>query len=109
MTNVAPEYSPNGDALIAAACPGVFDDQIEAPVRAQMRSMWGPQVDRWRHLRTDAIAHGQPGQAPPFHPKHRVSLGDGLFVCGDHRDTASLQGALFSGRRCADAVLDTLT
>jgi len=27
-------------------------------------------------------------------------------VCGDHRDTGSIQGALFSGRRCAEAILD---
>jgi hypothetical protein len=26
-------------------------------------------------------------------------------VCGDHRDTGSIQGALVSGRRTADAVL----
>jgi len=32
-------------------------------------------------------------------------LGDGLFVAGDHRDTASLQGAMVSGRRAARAVL----
>jgi predicted NAD/FAD-dependent oxidoreductase len=30
---------------------------------------------------------------------------DGLWVCGDHRDTGSIQGALVSGRRCADAIL----
>jgi hypothetical protein len=29
----------------------------------------------------------------------------GLFVCGDHRDTASIQGALVSGRRAAGAVM----
>jgi hypothetical protein len=34
-----------------------------------------------------------------------VALGEGLFVCGDHRDTASIQGALFSGGRTATAVL----
>jgi len=28
-----------------------------------------------------------------------------LFVAGDHRDTASIQGALVSGRRAATAVL----
>jgi len=34
---------------------------------------------------------------------------EGLFVCGDHRDTASIQGAMISGRRAAAAVrgLDT--
>jgi hypothetical protein len=34
-----------------------------------------------------------------------VDLGHGMFVCGDHRDTASLQGAMFSGERTAQAVL----
>jgi predicted NAD/FAD-dependent oxidoreductase len=33
-----------------------------------------------------------------------VELAGGLFVCGDHRDTASLHGALLSGRRAAEAV-----
>ncbi len=109
MTNVAPAYAPAGMALIAAACPGVNDPGIEPAVRAQLRGMWGSQVDSWRHLRTDAIAHGQPRQHPPFSPKRRVDLGDGMFVCGDHRDTASIQGALFSGRRCGEAVVSSLT
>ncbi|HEY5662991.1 MAG TPA: NAD(P)/FAD-dependent oxidoreductase [Ilumatobacter sp.] len=109
MSNVAPEYAPGGQALIAAACPGVHDPAIEPAVRAQLRAMWGPAVDAWRHLRTDAILHGQPRQEPPFDPRRRVALGDGLFVCGDHRDTASIQGALFSGRRCGEAVAASFT
>ncbi len=109
MSNVAPEYAPPGSALIAAACPGVNDPDIEPAVRAQLRSIWGPTVGTWRHLRTDAIAHGQPRQHPPFSPKQRIALGDGLFVCGDHRDTASIQGALYSGRRCGEAVAASLT
>ncbi|MDF2740823.1 MAG: hypothetical protein K0S88_2191, partial [Actinomycetia bacterium] len=32
----------------------------------------------------------------------------GLYVCGDHRDNASINGALVSGRRTADAVLEDL-
>jgi predicted NAD/FAD-dependent oxidoreductase len=32
----------------------------------------------------------------------------GLYVCGDHRDTASIQGALVSGARAAHAVLADL-
>jgi hypothetical protein len=38
-----------------------------------------------------------------------VSLGHGLFVCGDHRDTASIQGALYSGRRTGRAVVESLS
>ena len=113
MTNVAPGYGPHGaasgrGALIAAACPGVASTDLEPAVRHQLRRWWGGQVDTWRHLRTDAIEHGQPDQRPPFHPKRSVALGDGLFVCGDHRDTPSIQGALFSGRRCGEAVASSL-
>lgn len=32
----------------------------------------------------------------------------GLYVCGDHRDTSTVQGALFSGRRAAEAILTDL-
>ena len=109
MTYIAPEYAPDGSALIAAACPGVDDPGIEPAVRAQLREMWGSTVETWRHLRTDAIAHGQPRQPPPFSPKQRIDLGDGMFVCGDHRDTASIQGALYSGRRCGEAVVSSFT
>ena len=108
VSNVAPEYAPAGWALVAAACPGIAEADIEPAVRRQLRHWWGGQVDEWRHLRTHVIAHGQPDQRPPFSPKQRVALGDGLFVCGDHRDTASIQGAMFSGRRCGEAVVASL-
>jgi protoporphyrinogen oxidase len=100
MSNVAPAYAPAGRHLVVAAMPGHIGADIADLARAQLRSWWGPQVDAWRHLRSYRIAHGQPGQRPPFDPKQRVSLSDGRFVCGDHRDTASIQGAMFSGRRC---------
>ncbi len=105
MSNVSTHYAPSGQHLIAAALPGLADGDIEAAARRQLRSWWGAQVDSWRHLRTYRIAHGQPGQNTPFHPKKKVSLGDGLFVCGDHRDTGSIQGAMYSGRRCAEQVI----
>ena len=104
MSNVSSHYAPHGQHLIAAAMPGLADGDLEAAARRQLRSWWGAGVDSWRHLRTYRIPHGQPGQDPPFHPKQSISLGEGLFVCGDHRDTASTQGAMFSGRRCAEAV-----
>ena len=108
MSNVAPSYAPPGRHLVAAAMPGRFEGDEEALARRQLRAWWGGHVDRWEHLRTDRIAHGQPVQPVPLRPKRRVALADGRFVCGDHRDTASIQGALHSGRRCALAVLDHL-
>ena len=104
MSLVSPYYAPAGKHLIAAALPGVIDGDLEELARTQLRSWWGAQVDTWTHLRTYKIPHGQPGQEAPFSPKKKVSLGDGLYVCGDHRDTGSTQGAMYSGRRCAELV-----
>lgn len=122
MSDVAPGYADGapGRSLIAAACPagtgavaGLEHDQLddaslESRVRTQLRLWWGPQVDEWRLLRRHHVVHGQPDHQPPFSPRRRQALGDGLFVCGDHRDTPSIQGALFSGRRCGLSVLADL-
>lgn len=109
MSHVSSHYAPAGKHLIAAAIPGQADGDLETFARTQLRNWWGAQVDQWTHLRTYRIPHGQPGQNPPFSPKKNLSLGDGLFVCGDHRDTGSHQGAMFSGRRCAEMVAKQVT
>ena len=107
MSEVAPSYAPAGRSLVAAAVPGpdALDPTVTDRVRHQLARWFGSTVDEWEHLRTDVIPHGQPAQSPPFRPKQAVALGQGIFVCGDHRDTASLQGAMFSGGRTATAVL----
>lgn len=108
MSNVAPGYAPPGRHLVAAATPGDIGQDIEERVVSQLRGWWGDRVDAWRHLRTYRIAHGQPDQNPPFSPRRGQRLSDGLFVCGDHRDTGSIQGAMFSGRRCAESVANQI-
>lgn len=108
MSNVAPSYAPAGKHLVVAALPNVVDGDLETMARDQMRSWWGSQVDGWRHLRTYRITHAGVEQRPPFAPKRNIALGNGVFVCGDHRDTGSLQGALFSGRRCGELVAGAL-
>jgi phytoene dehydrogenase-like protein len=108
MSNVTSTYAPAGRHLVACALPGQGGTTLADDARRQLSTWWGPAVDRWEVIAVHDIAHGQPRQRPPFHPKQSVQLGDGRFVCGDHRDTASIQGAMYSGRRCADAVVATL-
>ncbi len=40
----------------------------------------------------------------PHDPWRPVRVLDGLYVCGDHRDTSGPPGALRSARRAADAI-----
>ena len=108
LSEVAPTYAPGGRCLFVAACPGVLDEELESQVRRQMRQWFGSSVDSWELLRHDRIHHGQPLAGVPFSPKRAVALGEGRYVAGDHRDTPSSQGALFSGRRCGEAVIADL-
>jgi phytoene dehydrogenase-like protein len=106
VSNVAPSYAPPGRALVVAEVLGPVDrNGVADSVRAQLRGWFGAAVDGWDHLRTYRIPHAHPDQRPGFSAKRRVSLGGGRFVCGDHRDTPAMQGALFSGKRAAAAVL----
>lgn len=110
MTEVAPSYAPAGRTLVAAAVPGpvALEPNITALVQEQLARWFDSGTADWTHLRTDVIVHGQPAQGPPLRPKQPVAMGEGIFVCGDHRDTASIQGAMFSGGRTASAVLKYL-
>ena len=110
LSEVAPSYAPPGRSLVVAAVPGpdALDRELSSAVRTQLCGWFGASVGGWELLRTDVIGHGQPDQRPPFSPKRPVRLGSGRYVCGDHRDTASIQGALFSGRRTATAVIADL-
>jgi phytoene dehydrogenase-like protein len=109
MSNVAPSYAPKDRTLVVAAAPGTLDAGLEQTSRHQLAGWFGGAVEGWELLRIDRIPHGQPLARPPFSPKQTVRLGDGHYVTGDHRDTPSIQGALFSGRRCGEAVVADLS
>jgi phytoene dehydrogenase-like protein len=112
-SEVSKRYAPDGAVLVSATVlegHGFPAADIEAAARHQLEGWFGGWVRGWRHLRTYRIRHGQPGQRPPAlsPPERPVRLGPGLYVCGDHRDTASIHGAMVSGRRAAEAVLADL-
>ncbi|RYV49709.1 FAD-dependent oxidoreductase [Pengzhenrongella frigida] len=110
LSNAAPSYSPDRRALIATTMLGLpsgdpDDPRSEAAVRRQLAQIYGVETSRWELAATHAIPHALTAMDPPLDVHRPVALGDGLFVAGDHRDSASSQGVLVSGRRAADAVL----
>lgn len=108
---VSPSYAPSGSHLISAnvvGSQGSQDASLAERVLLQMRKWFGRQVDSWRHLRTYYLPDALPEQSPATGGvSHReVRLSGNLYVCGDHRDSASINGALASGRRAAEAVMN---
>jgi phytoene dehydrogenase-like protein len=110
ISDVAPGYAPPGQALIAASVPERLDeDGLEATVRESLAQLYDTTTRDWDLLATYAIAKALPVMGPDHPLRRPVRLARGRYVCGDHRDTSSTQGALVSGRRAAAAVLDDLT
>jgi phytoene dehydrogenase-like protein len=111
-SEVSRGYAPAGAALVSASVlgdPAASDADLEAAVRRQLRGWFGQQVDGWRHLRTDRVRHALPRQEPPLAPSGQPArVAPGLYRAGDALATASLNGAMASGRRAAAAVLEDL-
>jgi hypothetical protein len=116
LSAAAARYAPPGRTLVQAsvvdpAATGQPDDVLLPAVRDQLARWVGPGALDWRHLRTDRIPFALPPADPPtmLEPRRPVRLADGLFACGDHRDQPSIEGAITSGLRTADAVAAALT
>ncbi len=107
ISTVAPSYAPAGRSLIAATVLGA-DEPAPSIVRAHASAIYGVDGERWEQVATYPLPQALPAFPPGTPLRRRVSLGDGLYVAGDHRDTPSIQGALVSGRRAAEAVLNDL-
>ena len=110
LTNAAPSYAPPGKALVSISVlgnPTGDDAELERRVRRQLRMWFGEAAQRWAHLRTYRIPYALPDQAPPFlsPPERPLKLTDGLYLCGDHRRTASINGAMAAGRHAAELAL----
>ena len=108
LSNVAPSYAPDGQALVSASvlgAPEARDAEIEGAARAQLGRWFGAEVGLWRFLRADRIPYALPDLPSLEPPERPLSLGDGLFVTGDHRRNASINGAMVAGRHAAEAVL----
>lgn len=107
MSAVAPGYAPVGQSLVTASLLGHHDRDdlaLDAAARGQLRGWFGDQVDGWTPIRVDHVTHALPS-LPSLEPPERPQRHDGLYVAGDWRRNASINGALVSGRHAAEAVL----
>ena len=75
-----------------------------------MRKWFGPAVDSWRMLKAYPLARALPQQRHAEGEQMPVRGGGtgGVYMCGDYRETASIQGALASGRRAGEAIIRDL-
>nr|WP_265736770.1 NAD(P)/FAD-dependent oxidoreductase [Actinacidiphila yeochonensis] len=109
---VDPSRAPLGRALVTSVLlgplpPGTEETRDKA-VRAHLAELYDTPTDHWDHLATRTDPTAVPAMPAPHDLRRPVRLLAGLYVCGDHRDTSTVQGALVSGRRAATAALHDL-
>ena len=110
VSQVDPARAPAGRALISSTVLGTppAAAHLDATVRAQLARLYGTSTARWELLAVHHEPEAVPAMPPPHDPRRPVRLLAGLYVCGDHRDTSTAQGALHSARRAAHALLTDL-
>ncbi|WP_405618867.1 FAD-dependent oxidoreductase [Streptomyces sp. NBC_01508] len=112
MSAVDPSRAPAGRTLISSTVLGLRTPppgaELDGAVRAHLATLYGVSTTDWELLAVQHDPEAVPAMPPPHDLRRQVRLLSGLYVCGDHRDTSTVQGALSSGRRAAYAILDDL-
>ena len=108
-SDVAAGYAPAGRSVVSVSIRGDWngaDEDLPEAVRRQAAGWLGGDAASWRHLATVRVPLALPDESPAARATRPGSprLAPGLFLCGDHCAAASINGALASGRRCADAI-----
>lgn len=107
VSAAAPSYAPPGRHLVQATT--LLDrpdgDADEHAVRSHVGQIYDCDTSQWELLVHHRIPEALPAAPPPVQLRRDLHAGERVLVCGDHRDTSSIQGALVSGERAANVTL----
>jgi glycine/D-amino acid oxidase-like deaminating enzyme len=107
LASVAPERAPAHRSLIAVAVNGTHDAQRDLEIATDVARFYGLDRASVELVARTTVPHSLPRVTTPLSLTTSPRRGE-LFVAGDYLQTPSIQGALVSGRRAADAVLTAL-
>ena len=112
MSQVAKRYAPLGQQLIAVSVVGVAPssdaamESLDGRVREHAERWFGADhVKDWRLVGAYPIEHALPLARTTQWEASATRVTDNVYICSDAQETPSLQGALASGRRAAEAIL----
>lgn len=111
VSQAVPGRSPDGRTLVSTNVVGhggTRTSELEAAVRARLGELYPAGGDRWECVAVHHFPHAVPAMTSPHNLRRPVRLIHGLYVCGDHRGAAGIDGAMESGRRAASSVLADL-
>ena len=109
LSDVVSNYAPSGKTLISVVVLGVPEEtDLEVGVQEELVSWFGSTVREWQHLRTDRIKCALPEQLPGAQQaghSHGFTKHQDIWICGDHLQSASIEGAVISRKKVAESIL----
>ena len=109
ISNVAEEYAPEQKSLISVSLSPSEEkssDELQKLANPQLRSWFGDQVKEWELVQIYQIPYGLPQMdIDPVIRSPEVEGREKTYLCGDHFQTPSIEGAMDSGLRAATAIL----
>jgi phytoene dehydrogenase-like protein len=104
ISNAVPSAAPRGTALIATSL-ATDAPPPDAAIRERLAALYQADTTEWRNVATYRIERALPRMNPPWPLDRRCRIGAGRYLCGDHRATGSVQGAMAGGAQAAREVL----
>ncbi|MGW5850369.1 NAD(P)/FAD-dependent oxidoreductase [Streptomyces sp. NPDC055254] len=103
MSAVDPTRAPAGRSLVTTTVLG--PPPPRRTVASRLARLYESSTRDWDLLAVHHTREAVPAMPPPYDRQRPVRVLAGLYVCGDHRDINTVQGALHSARRATTAVL----
>jgi phytoene dehydrogenase-like protein len=108
VSNAQPAYAPCGAALVSTSLVGSATPEQIQDAERRLPELYRTSTRSWERIAVQHVREALPA-LPASQPLIRTTrVAPGRYVCGDHRATASVQGALASGARAAREVIDDL-
>ncbi|MFD7068707.1 NAD(P)/FAD-dependent oxidoreductase [Streptomyces sp. NPDC059913] len=105
LSEIAPTYAPRGTALVSTSVLGTDLPGRAQAVLSRLADLYGTDTSDWQQVAARTVEGALPAMLPPWPLSRITRLRPGRYVCGDHRATGSVQGAMASGARAAREVL----
>ncbi len=109
LTDLSKSYAKDGRALLSVS---IVDDlaneaNLEGKVALELETISGIKAEHFKHLETIHVDKALPviNNVKYALPSHHQQWHDHLFLAGDHLLNASINGAMLSGRKAAEALL----
>jgi len=102
ISNVAPNYSQTEKHLISVSANGIYTE-VDIFL-TDLKSIFGLEVANWNLVKSYIIKEALP--VINFEKKYKPMSPEGVFYCGDYLVQGSINGAMESGRRAAEEIIN---